>query len=746
MFDNLRRSLLSPVLILVLFLGLTILPGKRAGWVEVVAMTLFLPVGIHLIGLIKQRRITKQSMLVLEQVTFTTLMLPYQSAILLEGIGRTLYRLLVSGKNLLEWVTAADAERGTPKSLGGFVRHFWLGYLGVALFLLVTAVDNPSNLNVTLPLSLFWFSGPFWAFWLSKPLTVKKPFSTNQQEREFRLLASQIWDFFADLVGPQDNWLPPDNLQVDPPNGVAHRTSPTNIGLLIASTVAARDFGFLTTTEMLERLERTVKTLEALSKWHGHLYNWYDTLDLSPIQPCYVSAVDSGNLVAYLLTAKEGISEWLEKPLVDHTAVQGMLTILEGVEQQTPLLRNWRTRLEKLAECSEFSLFEWYQALLAAPDPTELPDKVAQRVQLALEELNSLVPSLATSQADLEAWEVDDLTQKDWWDRGKRLIERLEFLITATDFKPLYDDKARLLTLGYNETTQKRETTYYDQLASEARQASFMGIALGQLPLCHWFALGRTLTKVDGTLTLLSWSGTMFEYLMPALIMKNYHETLWDSTYQGVIAKQIAYGESLKLPWGISESSYNAYDFQMNYQYQAFGVPGLGYKRGLEEDQVVAPYATVMAAMFQPQVVIVNLHRLEKLGARGQYGFFEGIDFTKRRLPIGQSHTVIKSFMAHHQGMSMLALDNLLQDGCQIRRFHADARVQATELVLQERIPKSVLVMTPDIAPLPISLRHAEPEGLPAFTGVEVPLPEAQMLVNGRYVVGLTNNGGDIAS
>ncbi|MFZ3129573.1 MAG: glucoamylase family protein, partial [Desulfosporosinus sp.] len=744
MSDNLRRSVLSTVLLMVLFLGLTVLPGSRVGWVEVVALTLMLPVWMHLVGTFEHRGIYKDSLLVMAQVTVTTLMLPYQSAILMLAIGRTLYRLLISKKNLLEWVTAANAERGKSKSFAGFIWHFWPGYIWVTLFLLVPAMYNPSNLKVTLPLSLFWFSGPFWAFWLSKPLSVKMPVVTNQEEREFRLLASQIWNFFEDFVGPQDNWLPPDNLQVDPPKGIAHRTSPTNIGLLITSTIAARDFGFLTTTNMLERLEKTIKTLETLPKWQGHLYNWYDTLDLAPLQPCFVSAVDSGNLVAYLLTAKEGIREWLEKPLVDRTALQGMLTCLEGGKQLTPWLANWRTRLEKLAERSDFSLFEWYQALLAAADQTELPDKVGVRVRHALEELNSHVPSLANTQVDLEVWEMDENAQKDLRDRGTRLMERLECLITATDFQPLYDENAGLLTLGYNQATQKRETIYYDQLASEARQTSFMGIALGQLPLSHWFALGRTLTKVAGTLTLLSWSGTMFEYLMPALIMKNFHETLWDSTYQGVIAKQIAYAESQELPWGVSEASFNAFDFQMNYQYQAFGVPGLGFKRGLEQDQVVAPYATMLAAVFNPQAVLANLHRLEKLGARGQYGFFEALDFTKRRLPIGQSHTVIKSFMAHHQGMSLLALDNLLQDGCNPRRFHADARIQATELVLQERIPTSVLVLTPDITPLAVALRREdeELEVLHTFKSADMPLPEARILSNGRYVVMLTNNGG----
>lgn len=264
------------------------------------------------------------------------------------------------------------------------------------------------------------------------------------------------------------------------------------------------------------------------------------------------------------------------------------------------LIKHWERELA----------FHGFEHLLDAANQSVLPDKVVISVHLALEELNSLVPSLANTQVDLEAWETDDFAQKDWWDRGKRLMERIELLITETDFRPLYDKKASLLALGYNETTQQRETTYYDQLASEARQVSFMGIALGQLPMSHWFALGRTLTMVDGALTLLSWSGTMFEYFMPSLIMKDFQDTLWNSTYHGVIAKQIAHAEVQKLPWGISESSYSAYDFEMNYQYQAFGVPGLGFKRGLEQDQVVAPYATVLAATFDPQAVIANLSPL----------------------------------------------------------------------------------------------------------------------------------------
>ena len=743
--DNLRRSILSPVLFILPFLGLTVLPGRPAGWIEVVILTFLIPVWIHLVGLIKQRQNFKHSLLVIGQVTVTTVLLPFQSVVLLDAIGRTLNRLFISKKHLLEWVTAADAERVTPKSLARVVLRFWPGYFWLTLFVLVTAVVNPQNLKITLPIGILWLSGPFWAFWLGQPLTVKKPTLTIDEEREFRRLAQQIWDFFENLVGPEVHWLPPDNLQVAPPRGVAQRTSPTNIGLLVAATVAARDFGFLTTTEMVGRLEKTVATVEALPKWQGHLYNWYDTTNLAPLLPYYVSVVDSGNFAAYLLAAKEGVREWLAKPLVDRTAPQGMLTILEGVAEQTPFLTGWRIRVEDLAGRADFFVGEWYQALVEAANQIGLPEKVARRVQQGLQELNNFSPSCqddvrAPGSAVGEA--AGNTVGEEVQQRGQRLLQRLELLIIAADFRPLYDEKARLLTLGYNVTTAQRETVYYDQLASEARQASFMGIALGQLPLVNWFALGRTLTRVDTTLTLLSWGGTMFEYLMPALIMKNYRDTLLDSTYRGVINKQIAYAEHLKLPWGISESGFNAFDFQMNYQYQAFGVPGLGFKRGLEEDRVIAPYASIMAAMFVPQAVLANLHHLEKLGARGQYGFYEALDFTKERLPEGQSHMVINSYMAHHQGMSLLALANLLLDRRFNHRFHADARVQATELILQERIPDPVTVFNPDVSPVPVPLRREGLEVLHTFSSANMPLPEARILSNGRYVVMLTNNGG----
>ena len=275
----------------------------------------------------------------------------------------------------------------------------------------------------------------------------------------------------------------------------------------------------------------------------------------------------------------------------------------------------------------------------------------------------------------------------DWVARGHELIDRLESLITSTDFRPLYDDKANLFVLGFNAAAGQRDTILYDLLASEARQTSFVAIALGQISVSHWLALGRTAKKQGNQITLVSWSGTMFEYMMPWLIMRTYRNTIWDSTYRGVVKRQIEYARERGVPFGISESGYYAFDYQMNYQYRAFGVPGLGFKRGLEEDLVVAPYATIMALPFAVREGMKDLQRMEKLGARGQYGFFEAIDFTAGRMPQGESYKVIRSFMAHHQGMSLLTLANMLLPTKMYDYFHRDKRVQAAELLLIERIP-----------------------------------------------------------
>ncbi|KJS03850.1 MAG: glycosyl transferase family 36 [Peptococcaceae bacterium BRH_c4a] len=669
MINNLRHSLLAPALLAVLLLGLTFLPGSPWRWLTFVLATLFLPL-IRQLAAIRRTVWRPRSLLATTgQVLLTIMTLPYQSVLLLDAIARTLYRLLVSKRYLLEWVSAAEIER---RSLGGrypALLGMYRGYALAFLFGLTAAASIVPALKWTgLALSTIWAMAPLAVRWLDRPAQRPERPVGAAEEAELRKLSGQIWAFFEDHLTETDNWLPPDNVQIDPPNGIAHRTSPTNIGLYLACALAARDFGFIDTPGLIERLERTISTVERLDKWKGHLYNWYDTVALEPLPPLYVSTVDSGNLAGCLMTVKEGLAEWLESDI------------------------------------------KGYQH----PDSDQYPGKAAEAI-----------------------------LRKDWPVRGQNLIVRLETLINGTDFRPLYNHKAKLFTLGYNAGLREPDQILYDLLASESRQTSFIAIALGHVPVSHWHMLGRTMTRVGRRVTLLSWSGTMFEYLMPWLFMRTYRNTIWDSTYRAVVRRQVRYAHQRGVPFGISESGYYAFDYQMNYQYRAFGVPGLGFKRGLEQDLVVSPYATILALPFARRQGLADLRKMEELGGRGKYGYYEAIDFTSQRLPKEQTSMVIRSFMAHHQGMSLLALANLLLPKKIYQRFHRDRRVQAAELLLQERIPAR-----PKIIKHPAMTCVHAPYTRPAATGAlreylhaDTPAPEVCVLSNGTFMTIVTNSG-----
>ncbi|SHF11073.1 Putative glucoamylase [Desulforamulus putei DSM 12395] len=659
MIDNLRRSLLPPVLFAVLLLGLTVLPGSPGRWFAVVFATLFLPLLRQLAALRRTIWRPRSILATVGQVLVTLMTLPFQSVLLLDAIARTLYRLLVSKRHLLEWVSAAEVERRNRGGRYPALLGMYGGYALVFLFGLAAAGSGPALQGTGLVLCAVWAAAPLAVRWLDRPVQQAEQPLTADEEAELRRLAGQIWAFFEDYVTETDHWLPPDNLQMDPPNGIAHRTSPTNIGLYLACVLAARDFGFIDTPGFIERLERTVSTVERLDKWNGHLYNWYDTVTLEPLPPLYVSTVDSGNLVGCLMTVKEGLAEWLEQD----------------------------------------------------------------------------------SQGDRQPG--SEPYREDWPARGQKLIARLEALINETDFRPLYDQKTNLFNLGYHAALRERDQILYDLLASEARLASFIAIALGHVPVAHWHALGRTMTRVGRRVTLLSWSGTMFEYLMPWLFMRTYRNTLWDSTYRAVVSRQIQYARGRGVPFGISESGYYAFDYQMNYQYRAFGVPGLGFKRGLEQDLVVAPYATILALPFARGEGLTDLRKMEELGARGKYGYYEAIDFTSQRLPKDRTSMVIRSFMAHHQGMSLLALANLLLPKKIYERFHRDKRVRAVELLLQERIPaRPKIIKHPALAYVPLpDAGPAETGALREYLSADTPTPEVCILSNGALMTMVTNSG-----
>ncbi|HEX7312640.1 MAG TPA: glucoamylase family protein [Pyrinomonadaceae bacterium] len=862
-FDNLRRSLVAPSIIIWLVYAWTMLPGSPLLWSLFVLLALAFPVYAHVTTslLLHPRGIpwtshfwsvwgdTRTST---AQVALTLSLLAHQAYLMCDAVGRTLYRKLVSKRRLLEWTTAAQAEAGSAPTLGASVRFMWLIVFMLAEVGALVFTLRPDALPVAAPFLLAWVASPFIAYWVSRRSEVKREELAAEDEREARLIARRTWRFFETFVTQEDQWLPPDNFQEDPKPVVAHRTSPTNVGLLLISTVAAHDFGYAGTLELIERLELTFDAVDKMPKFRGHLFNWHDTRTLEPLAPKYVSTVDSGNLAGHLLALKQACIELSERPLFGAHTLAGLgdtvallrleveragasrkrtevVTVkhlreeitacADVVAGETPdSLNGWETLFNSLhrhastvddmlaalaqehgsgdfteagfwagallRQLKEFArdlrafaptvypkdsnLGHVLTSALAAPLRPELAhalgrveslSRVSEVYDAALTELSASAPDPEKETADVSPKQeaivggasslttaIEDAAAAvtSLLSRLSRLARRCGELFEGMEYGFLFDEERKVFRIGYNVTAGQADNSFFDLLASEARLASFIAIAKGDAPQEHWFHLGRKLTPVDGSRALISWTGTMFEYLMPLLVMRGYDRTLLDETYKAVVWRQVEYGEERGVPWGISESAYNGRDLYLNYQYGPFGVPGLGFKRGLSEDLVVAPYATMLAALVEPRRAMANLRRLMREGALGLYGFYESIDYTTERLPQNEKRAVIRAFMAHHQGMSLVALDNLLNHDVMQRRFHAEPLVQATELLLQERVPRGVAAAHPRAEEVLTSRLVHTLTGLVtrSFDTAHLPTPRTQLLSNGTYSVMVTTAGG----
>jgi cyclic beta-1,2-glucan glucanotransferase len=675
--DNLRRSLMAPATLALLLLGWTALPGAPGAWTAIGLAPIALPVCLRLLLIGEPTRLESRRAFLrttIDDVSADIVRGLLQLAFLanhayemLHAIIVTLVRLAITKHRLLEWETAAaSADRAGQPRLKVFVKEMVASPLIAVGSLTLVAVVRPHALAASLPVLALWAAAPFIAYALSRPVPPRHAV-LGAADREFlQSVALKTWRYFETFIGPQDHALPPDNVQLVPELTVAHRTSPTNIGMALLATLAAHDFGFIDLGELIKRIDATLTTVESLERFEGHLMNWYDTRTLAPLTPAYISTVDSGNLAGALLTLA--------------------------------------VALQRLSAGS-------------AADGTP-----------------------AASAGDLD-----------------RLAARAVGLFDGMNFTFLYDPQRQLFTIGYRladeEGPGRRDTSYYDLLASESRLASFLAIAKGDVPESHWFHLGRGVTSVHGVPVLLSWSGTMFEYLMPLLLMRSYPDTLLDESYRMVVRRQVEYAADRGVPWGISESAQNVVDQHDTFQYKAFGVPGLGLKRGLGDELVVAPYATALAAMIEPSRSAANLRRLTRAGVEGDYGFFDAIDYTTRDADHhhhdetaaanrAAGGTVVSAYFAHHAGMTLVALANAVLGDAMVKRFHADPRVQATELLLQERVPRRTLAIQP--RPLDDIVIVAPPPAMPMrrFRSPHTGFPHAQFLSNGNYVTIVTNAGG----
>jgi cyclic beta-1,2-glucan synthetase len=781
MIDNLRRSLSAPATLAALVAGVTLPTGAAIQWCAFVLLALALPTLQPLFSAIIPRRstVTWRSHLralrvdvglAIAQTALLVTMLSYQAWLMGDAIIRTLWRMTVSKRRLLEWIPA-DLLSNARSDFFSFYARMWRGVaLAVACALVMLLVDGPHPTGVlppfAVPFLLAWLAAPAFAWHISRtPVAAAKSELDPEEERALRLVARRTWRFFETFVGAEDNHLPPDNYQEDPRGVLARRTSPTNIGLYLLSVVAARDFGWCGLREALDRIEATLDTLGRMQKYRGHLYNWYDTQDLHPLEPRYVSSVDSGNLAAHLIALAGAFREWQRDPAPRPEAFTGLadsldlarealrdFTFAPGYAITRGIVETAFNDLEDALRPRGGRLDPHADDLAAAAErASTLVDMVRTLASEAhLDREHDLLYWVEATRRAIDSWRSDLLAR----DPAGFIVEYLDQLAAralelagAMEFDFLYDRQRKLLSIGYRCSDGTLDESCYDLLASEARLASFIAIAKGDIPARHWFRLGRTVTPIGAGAALVSWSGSMFEYLMPDLVLRAPNGSLLAQTSRLVVKRQVQYGRELELPWGISESAYNARDLELTYQYSNFGVPGLGLKRGLSESKVIAPYATGLASMVDGEAALTNYKLLESLGVRGRYGFYEAVDFTPSRQPQKEANhdrgVVIRAYMAHHQGMSIVAIANALLDGRMRERFHSDVAMQATELLLQERTPRDVSVAHPRAEEVGTASRVTELQ-VPDVRRLRSPhdsAPQTHLLSNGRYSVMVTAAG-----
>jgi cyclic beta-1,2-glucan synthetase len=818
--DNMRRSLI-PVAVLAFLIAGWFLPGE-AGFNTLLVLGIFFVPSLltsleQLTRRMSQLDFGQRVRLIARSVgrqilqeCFTFACLPYDAYLSVDAIARTVVRLLFTRRRLLEWRTTRDAQQSHRNSLPGFFVSMWVQPAVAAAVSVAMLIRHSSVVWITAPITTIWLAAPAVAWWLSLPAPTPVPRLSADDRSFLRLLARRTWRFFDTYVTPADNYLPPDNFQEDPPQGVAHRTSPTNMGLSLLANLAARDFGYISASNMIDRAGRTLATMDKLPRYRGHFYNWYDTRTLEILRPAYISTVDSGNLSVHLLTLAAGCEGMDGETIIPATLFDGLDATLAAAEETSPVFERLRgdlrkppstltatyALLKKMAADANDALSAAGSTLGAEPRywltaladlcqqflddlvrfcpwvdlalPRDLPTLSMKALQPLIAKLDGW-PTLAEVAAmekairePIAASEAAVTAAGDYFrklraavargaEQAAQRISELKNLavrcreLADIEYEFLYDPARRLLALGYHVSDHRLDAGYYDLLASEARVSSFVAIAQGQLPQEHWFSLGRQVTWAGGRLALLSWSGSMFEYLMPLLVMPTYAGTVLDETYRAIVKRQIEYGRERHVPWGISESGYNKTDAQLNYQYTAFGIPGLGFKRGLADDLVIAPYASMMALMVDPESACANLRTLASTVHMGPCGFYEAIDYTPQRIPPGQNSVTIRSYMVHHQGMGLLSLAYLLLNQPMQKRFNSDPAFRATELLLHERVPKTPMV-TPhstEVSLIQTGSGAAEPQPTQrVFTTPSTPAPELHLLSNGRYHVAVTAAGG----
>ena len=709
-FDNLRRSMVPLSKTLFVLFNLAWMPKAYYLWLPIVFFNDIFTLVILLLAVITQKLIRPKLALVykcffrelatmLYRAFLEFTITPYRAYVATDAIIRTMYRIFISKKNLLRWNTAEAVDASIVNTRRGYFITMWSSLLPAAALAIIFFMGylNPAGMILTAIVIADWCFASQIAYGISQP-DKKLQLKNKAQNNELLLdTARRTWQFFKELSTKENNWLCPDNYQISMVEKVSDKTSPTNMGLQFLAILSARDLGFETLSATVEVVENLMETVQKMPKFNGHLYNWYHIGTLEVLNPAYISTVDSGNFLGHLVALKNGLLEQVDRPVYPENFLSELRIAVENSNEEirirtgSPAGNELKPRYQRIGELID-DIAQIQEDLkdreLTPPEDylwsRQLMNLIASTVKEA--EALKLKEKTYFSYPSLRSITSEDNKFADsMMERIRALSNKIDCILTNVDFRFLFNEKRMLFHIGYHVSSHTLDEGCYDLMASESALTSLLAIAMGEVPLKHWHKLGRPLTIVGGIPCFVSWSGTMFEYLMPNLVFKEYEDSVYAQTSRAAVLQHMKYAKEAEIPWGISESQYYRFDLNSNYQYKAFGVPKIRLQPVRKNSMVVAPYATMLALDIAEEECMENLKRLKELGAYGTYGFYESVDFNVPNSVELTPYCIVKSYMAHHQGMNLAAINNYLNGGILRERFHGEMMIKATEVLLEEK-------------------------------------------------------------
>ncbi|MFT4144277.1 MAG: glucoamylase family protein [Mobilitalea sp.] len=758
MFDNLRRSMVPMSKTLFIILNLAILPNVYYLWLPLVFFSDLLTLVTLLFAIITQKikrpmlaivykGLFKDIKIIFERAFLEFVLIPYRAYIATDAIIRTLFRVVVSKKDLLKWNASETVDASITNTKKGYFLHMWSSLLPAFVLLTLLVIKGVPTFGIVLfgGITLTWSFSFLIAYYISQPRKSAPQLELSEQKELLLETARRTWRFFKDHGTKENNWLCPDNYQIAHVEKISDKTSPTNIGLQFLSILTAKDLGYETLGSTIEAIENLLDTVVRLPKWKGHLYNWYNIHTLNVLNPEYISTVDSGNFLGHLIALKNGLLEQVETPIFSDSLINEIRYSIKLCDSDTDLKDDYSTTGELVEDLARIRTLLINKEQLPIENSAWIRE-LFRNMELIINEADRFklraIPFFVKPSLKLLALNGNK-EAKAMIERIVRLSYTVDDLLENADFNFLYNEKRMLFHIGYHVAAGTLDKGCYDLMASESSLTSFVAVAKGAVPLKHWYKLGRPLTMVKGLPCFVSWSGTMFEYLMPNLVMKEYDGSVFAQTSKAAVLKQIKYAKRMNIPWGISESQYYRFDLDSNYQYKAFGVPQLRLQPALKNSLVVAPYATLLALDYATEDCFSNLKKMSGLGAFGVYGYYEAIDFNSPDSLAMTPYCIVKSYMAHHQGMNLVAINNFLNEGIMRKRFHAEAIVKATEVLLEEKRQSHFISIARKGYTIKLEKIHFKEDVLSNryVNKVAPKIPVASYLSNNKYALMITSDG-----